>query len=152
MTDDPQGLDIQALMRDVRVFEALRRQQEDLAERAKSVRNRLMATLDEYGEVDSKGHRVLDLPEQVDTVTSLVAQRAVSRGLDPDVAEEILKSKPGSDDDEEFTLYDECIELVPVLNEDTILAARFEGRLTDEEIDRMFPTTESFRFSPKRVK
>lgn len=142
-TDDSQGLDVQALTRAVREFNGLKRQVDLLTARQKSIRNDLMDLLDEYGEVDDKGHKVLELPEQCDDVVSLVAQRSVTRSLDPDAAEEILTAK---------SLLDRCIEMVPTLNEDEILAARYEDLLTDEDIEAMFPTSITFRFTPKRVK
>lgn len=141
--DNLQGLDYQALMQEVREFNGLKRQIDILTNRQKTIRDKHMGLLDELGEEDDRGHRVIELPEQCDDVVALVAQRSTSRTLDPDAAEEILKAND---------LLDRCIEMVPMLNEDEILAARYEDLLTDEDIDAMFPTTISFRFTPKRVK
>lgn len=134
---------MQALTRNIRLFNGLKRQSELLAARQKSIRDELMDLLNEYGEEDDKGNKVLVLPEQCEDVVALVKQRKTARGFDQDAAEEILKSKG---------LYDECTETVVVLDEDKILAARYEERLTDEDIDVMFPTSVSWAFTPKRVK
>ena len=109
----------------------------------------LEQAVDQYGEPDHNGHIVLPLPEQIGRVTNLVKQRKISQGFDEDAATEILQSKKVSESD---TLWDQCTTLVPVLDEDLIWAALYDGLLTEEEIDRIFPKTVSWAFVPTRVK
>jgi hypothetical protein len=47
-----------------------------------------------------------------------------------DKAETILTSKG---------IKDRCIKLVPTINEDEIMAAYYEGLITEQEVDEMFP-------------
>ena len=54
-----------------------------------------------------------------------------------DLAEAILINKG---------IKDQCIKMVPTLDEGAIMAAFYEGYLTEEDIDTMFPSKESFAF------
>jgi len=79
---------------------------------------------------NDKGHVVIDLDDEVSGVRSIMQQRKVSKNLDIDVAETILKAKG---------LHERCVEMLPVLNEDEIMKAYWEGDITEEDIDAMFP-------------
>jgi hypothetical protein len=79
---------------------------------------------------NDKGHVVIDLDDEVSGVRSIMQQRKVSKNLDIEVAETILKAKG---------LHERCVEMLPVLNEDEIMKAYWEGDITEEDIDAMFP-------------
>jgi len=54
-----------------------------------------------------------------------------------DVAEKILGEK---------NLKEQCIKMVPMLDEAEIMASFYRGDLTEEDIDAMFPSKVSYAF------
>ena len=61
-----------------------------------------------------------------------------SKVLDDEKALEFLDKKG---------LYDECTEKITVLNEDAILAANFEGRITDAEMAALYNENVTYAFN-----
>ena len=54
-----------------------------------------------------------------------------------DVAEDILTKKG---------IKEACIKMMPILDESAIMAAFYEGHLTEQDIDTMFPSKVSYAF------
>lgn len=125
----------------VRQYIALRGRIEDLTKEQSGLKTELSDLVDSEGTVDDKGHIWYSLPEDVDGYHSLQRQRRVSQKLDSQVAEDILKSKG---------LESRCYSLVPVLNESEVMACLYEGLLTEEEIDSMYPKSVSYAFIPSK--
>ena len=94
------------------------------------IKDKLRAGLKELGEPDDRGHVVVEVNDDITGIKKVINQRKVSKSLDMDVAEEVLKEKG---------LHDRCVMLVPVLDEEAIMAAYYEGLVTEEDIDKMFP-------------
>lgn len=94
------------------------------------VKEKLRDGLKELGEVDDRGHVVVEVNDNLTGIKKVINQRKVSKSLDMDIAEEILKEK---------NLHDRCVMMVPVLDEEAIMAAYYEGLVTEEDIDKMFP-------------
>jgi hypothetical protein len=84
----------------------------------------------ELGVENENGHVVVAINDEVSGVKNVMQQRKVSKSLDIDVAEDILKEKG---------IHEKCIKMVPVLDEDEIMAAYYDGTITEEDIDKMFP-------------
>lgn len=95
----------------------------------------------ENGVEDDRGHINFELPEEVDGFRRLQRQRKVSLGLDMDAAILILTKKG---------LADRCIKSIPTVAEDEVMAALYEGKLTEQDIDAMFPKRISWAFIPKK--
>ena len=104
---------------------------------ADSIKKRLRAYVETHGEPDDRGHLWFDLPAQVDGRSRLKMERRVSQSLSREKAEAVLG---------ELKLLEECTTMVPVLDEDAILAANAEGRLSDDDLAKMYPASESFAF------
>ena len=121
----------------VRQYSAVKQMLNDVSDREKKLKEELKSIVLESGELDEKGSTSLEVDDEISKVRKLVQQRRVSKSFDPDAAESILKEKG---------LFDRCIEMVPALDEQEILAARYEDLLTDDDIDAMFPAKESFAF------
>lgn len=102
------------------------------------LKKNLSDLVDSEGEADDKGHIFYDLPDGL-PYSALKRERRVSKSLDEEKTEEILRSKE---------LYDECTEQITVVDQDKVLAAHFEGKLTEAEIDAMFPPTITWAFVP----
>jgi len=94
------------------------------------VKEKLRNGLKELGEVDDRGHVVVEINDDVTGIKRVLNQRKVSKSLDMDIAENILKEKG---------LHERCVTMIPVLDEEAIMAAYYEGLVTEEDIDKMFP-------------
>jgi hypothetical protein len=105
---------------------------DQLDTRSKELRDRLFSHLDEGGYEDDKGNVQLELDAEVDGVVRLEKQRRVTRKLNEPKADEILT---------ELGLKDEIYVMTPVLDEDKLMAAFYEGKITEEQLDDMFPST-----------
>jgi hypothetical protein len=123
----------------VREFLGLRSRVADLTARQDELKKELSDVVDTDGEPDEKGSLYIQLPEEIDGYTALKRQRKVSQSLDADTAEKLLKEKG---------LFDRCYIMEPVLKEDEVMACLYDGLLSEEEIDIMFPKRVSYAFVP----
>lgn len=131
---DPQD---PGFMPKVSQFISLRSRIDDLSKERDSIKADLSELVDDIGEPDEKGNLWLRLPHEVDGFTSLQRQRKVSQSLDEGTATELLKEKG---------LFDRCFVMMPVLKEDEVMACLYEGLITEEEVDKMFPKKVSYAF------
>lgn len=122
-------------------YSRLKKLVDDLTARQKLLKESLMQSLEIEGFEDEKGHQWIELEQEVDGYVSIQRQRRVSNKLDEKVAEELLNSKG---------LASRCYKLVPVLDEQAIMAAHYEGLLSESDIDTMFPQTVTFAFVPSK--
>lgn len=122
-----------AVVEDVKQFTALKDQITQLTERQTIIKKRLTDAIDEFGAEDEKGHIVLSYNED----QQIMKQRRVSKNLDLAAAELILTKKG---------IKDTCIKMIPTLDESAIMAAFYNGHLTEEDIDTMFPSKVSYAF------
>jgi hypothetical protein len=122
-----------AVVEDVKQFTALKDQITQLTERQTVIKKRLTETIEEFGAEDDKGHIVLKYNED----QQIMKQRRVSKNLDLAAAEIILNKKG---------IKDTCIKMIPTLDESAIMAAFYNGHLSEEDIDTMFPSKVSYAF------
>jgi len=134
-------MDINQVRELVRQAAALKEQTDLLTKRQSEIKARLTEVVDELGEVDGRGHITFEVDDSVSGIKSISKQRRVSQSIDMDVAESILAVK-------ELTA--DCVKQVPVLDEDAIMAAYYQGKLTEEDIDKMFPKKVSYAFLMNR--
>ena len=114
----------------VREYIKLKATMESLESRQKELREKLFAKIDEDGFEDDKGNVVLELAATVEEVVRLEKQRRVTRKIDEIKADEVIAEKQ---------LGDEVYEMKRVINEDALMAAHYEGKISEEELDEMFP-------------
>lgn len=114
----------------VKEFLYIKKNIDQLDTRAKELRDKLFSHLDEDGYEDDKGNVQLELDSDIDGVVRLEKQRRVTRKLNEPKADEILT---------ELGLKDEIFVMTPVLDEDKLMAAFYEGKITEEQLDDMFP-------------
>jgi len=105
---------------------------DSLEARKKELRETMMAILDEDGLEDDKGNVLYDFSTPIEGVIRLEKQRRTSRKLDEDAATDII---------EETGIADAVYKMVRVIDEDALMAQYYEGNITEEQIDEMFPTT-----------
>lgn len=128
----------------LRQYLTLRVQREALEDREGTLKKSLQEIIESSGYEDDQGHFWLDLEEPVTvdgfgSVPRLKRERRVSVSFKEDTAEDILKSKG---------LYDKCTTLVPVYDEEEIRKAHFQGLLSDEDIDAIYPSKVIWAFRP----
>lgn len=116
----------------VREFVRLKETLDALEKRSKELREKLMAVIDEDGLPDANGNIVYEFDAPIDGVVRIEKQRRASRKLDEEKAEEVIESAGIADD---------VYKMVRVIDEDALMASFYDGKITEEQIDEMFPTT-----------
>jgi hypothetical protein len=101
-------------------------------ERRKELREKIFSYLEDEGFEDEKGNLQLPLANPIDGVLRIEKSGRRTRKLDEIKAEEIIESND---------LGDSVYKMVRVIDEDALMAAHYEGKLTEEEIDEMFPVS-----------
>jgi hypothetical protein len=101
-------------------------------ERRKELREKIFSYLEDEGFEDEKGNLQLPLANPIDGVLRIEKSGRRTRKLDEMKAEEIIESND---------LGDSVYKMVRVIDEDALMAAHYEGKLTEEEIDEMFPVS-----------
>lgn len=114
----------------VREYKHLKIETDKLAKRQKELRDRLIEVVTDGGYEDDQGHMWLEFDEPLDGVASLQRQRRVARAVNDDNAEEVLVA---------HGLWDDCTELVRVVNEDRVMEALYDDKLTEDDVDRIYP-------------
>lgn len=96
----------------------------------KTLKEKIFEHVDLEGEVDGNGNVFVELPGEIEGVKTIQKQRRVTRKIEEGVAEQIIADKG---------LEDELYKTIRVVDEDALMAALYEGKLTEEEIDQMYP-------------
>jgi hypothetical protein len=124
------------LKKNARQFLTLNGEMSALADRQSELKKRMTQDLDAI-EPNESGHRVVEFEDDTIGNIKVTKQRRVSKTLDMDIADQILTSKG---------IKNTCVKMIPTLDEAAIMAAFYEGYLTEEDIDAMFPAKETFAF------
>lgn len=122
-------------------FRVAEKEEKDARARKDEVKRRLMEKIEAEGYEDDKGHRYLDLGEEVDGIETLCRQKRVSQRIDPERAHEFL---------EERGLWKKATRVERVLDESKLGKLVFEGAITKEELDALVDRSETFAFVPVR--
>lgn len=123
-------------------WSTVKKEKEAAQKRQDTLRLRLVSIVEQFGEADDYGHVFLDLDEEVDGLSGFKWERRVSRPLDEDEAEAILKKR---------RLLSACQTTITVLDESKIEALMYEGKITDEEYAKMFPEKETRALQPVKA-
>lgn len=124
-----------------REFISYKRRIDDLTKSQNDLKAELNEYVEENGEEDDKGHLWVTLPEEVDGYVGMQRQRRVSQSLDMDAAI-ILLTKKG--------LAQQCIKSIPTIDEDEVMACLYDGKLTESEVDAMYPKKITWAFIPSK--
>jgi len=125
----------------VREYIKIKSSMEIFETRAKELREKLFAVLDDEGLADEKGNLQYDLENPIDGVVRLEKQRRSTRKLNEFRAEEIIEAAGLSDD---------VYEMKRVINEDALMAAYYQDKITEEQLDEMFPVTVAWALLTKK--
>jgi hypothetical protein len=124
-----------------REFISYKRRIDDLTKSQNDLKAELNEYVEENGEEDDKGHLWVTLPEEVDGYVGMQRQRRVSQSLDMDAAI-VLLTKKG--------LAQQCIKSIPTIDEDEVMACLYDGKLTEAEVDAMYPKKITWAFIPSK--
>lgn len=115
----------------------------DMLDKRKSeLRDKLFAFIDTDGEVDDKGNIWLDLPDEIGKGRALQKQMRVTRSLNEEQADEII---------EKAGIGDLVYKTVRVVDQDAVMGCLYQGTLTEEEVDAMYPPKVTWALTtPKR--
>jgi hypothetical protein len=108
----------------------LKKQKEYMEKQMSDLREKIFETIDESGEIDSKGNVVVEFDTEIEGFGSVMKQRRVTRKINEAVAEEMIAAKG---------LEDKLYKTIRVVDEDALMAALYSDELTEEEIDEMYP-------------
>lgn len=124
-----------------REFISYKTRVDEFTKKQNEIKTELNEYVEEHGEVDDKGHLWVTLPEEVDGYVSMQRQRRVSQSLDIDTAI-VLLTKKG--------LSQQCIKSIPTIDEDEVMACLYDGKLTEAEVDAMYPKKITWAFIPSK--
>jgi hypothetical protein len=122
---DPESLEAQ-----VREYIKVKSVLEQMESRQRELREKLFSKIDEGGFEDDKGNISLEFDAVIEGIARLEKQRRVTRKLDETVAEGIIETRG---------IGDEVYKTVRVIDEDALMATMYEGKITEDELDQMFP-------------
>ena len=131
------SIDIEEIKKTIQQYVSIKEQKDLLSKRETELKATLTEAVESAGEVDGKGHIVLEIDEPLTGTSRLVKQRKLSKPLDMDVAEKLLEEKG---------LMEQCTVMVRQLDQDAIMAAYYKEQLTEEDIDAMFPPKITYAF------
>lgn len=114
----------------IREYVKLKASVDMMEKRASELREKLFEKIELDGEVDDKGNVFLELEQNIDGVVRIEKQKRVTHKLDEQTAEELIEEK---------NLADELFKTVRVVDEDAVMAAHYEGKLSEDDIEAMFP-------------
>lgn len=109
--------------------------------RRTDLRTNIFEYLEQHGEYDEKGNIFFELPSSFDGYVRVEKTKRVTRKIDEVAAETILA---------ENNLEDEIYETVRVVSEDKLMAAFYEGKITEDELERIFPAKVVWALTPKK--
>ena len=116
---------------EVAEYAHIKEQVDTLSKRQKELRDRLLEVVENLGETDDQGHLWMDLPQEISGVRMLQRQRRVTQSINQERAQELL---------EELGLLDRCTTMVRIVDEDALMAAKWDGEISEEQIDSMIDT------------
>jgi hypothetical protein len=116
----------------VREYIKIKNSMEIFEARQKELREKLFSVLDTDGLEDEKGNLQFELEQAVDGIVRIEKQRRSSRKIDEFRADEIIA---------ELGLENDVYEMKRVINEDALMAAYYEDKITEQQLDEMFPVT-----------
>lgn len=123
-------MELDHIRREVQQYVALKDQIDQLDERRNEIKKRLISSAEQLGSENDKGSLVLDVNDSVTGTKAVVKQRRVSKVLNEKSAESILRDK---------NIFEACTKQITVLDPDVIMSKYYDGELTDDDIDTMFP-------------
>jgi hypothetical protein len=124
---DPNHIDSQ-----IREYIKLKSTMTVMETRSKELRDKIFEYLDAEGEEDTSGSFGIYLDQEVDGIVRLQKTRRTKRVLDESTADAII---------EQAGIADDVYEMKRVISEEALMAAFYEEKISEEQLDSMFPVT-----------
>jgi hypothetical protein len=121
---------LEPIRKEVQQYVFLKDEVSNLETRVNEIKKRIISSVEQLGTPNDKGSLVLSIEDEKSGTANVVKQRRVSKQFDEDTANKILADKG---------LFESCTETITVLDQDAVMAAYYNGLLTDEDIEAMFP-------------
>jgi hypothetical protein len=128
--EEPRVAAIDDLEAQAKQYIFFKKQVEYFESELKLLKEKIFEVVDTKGEVDGNGNIFVELPNEIEGVRMLQKQRRVSRKIEEGVAEQIIADKG---------MEEQLYKTIRIVDEDALMAALYEGQLTEEEIDQMYP-------------
>jgi hypothetical protein len=128
--EEPRVSSIYELEAQAKQYIFFKKQVEYFESELKLLKEKIFEVVDTKGEVDGNGNIFVELPNEIEGVRMLQKQRRVSRKIEEGVAEQIIADKG---------MEEQLYKTIRIVDEDALMAALYEGQLTEEEIDQMYP-------------
>lgn len=119
------------LQSQVQEYVKLKESMAHLESRQKELREKIFAHIENEGTEDTSGSLSLYLDHPIGEVQRVQKTRRGKRTINEEIAERII---------EEAGIGDTVYEMKRVINEGALMAAYYEERLTEDQLDEMFPT------------
>lgn len=100
--------------------------------RQKELKAKIFAHIETDGSEDTSGSVSLYLDSPIGDVQRVQKTRRAKRSLNEEIAERII---------EETGIADQVYEMKRVINEGELMAAYYDGKLSEDQLDEMFPTS-----------
>lgn len=124
----------------LRQYLALKGEADLLTNRVNDLKKILTEDVEQFGEVTTNGHYNLVVEDSIKGEVKLTKQRRVSNNLDEAAAEQLLNERG---------IYEQCTKTITVLDDAAIMAAHYQGKLSEADIDSMFPQKITWAFIVK---
>lgn len=128
--------------RDAAEYIRLKVEADRIKKRQTELRESIFAYLLENEQADEDGHLTAELEDTYEGYGKIQRQRRVKTLVDEEFAERLLKERG---------LWERCVKLVPQVQEDEVLACRFEDLITEDEIEQIFPAQITYALVVKRA-
>ncbi len=128
--NDAPDQNMETIRRELQQYVTLKDEADAIGERVTTIKKRLTSYIEDLGEPNEKGSIVLPVEDERTNTRAIVKQRRVSKQFDEDTANDLLKDKG---------LFEACTTTITVLDQDAVMGAYYEGKLTDADIEKMFP-------------
>lgn len=109
--------------------------------RTKELNKLITQKIDQTGYEDSEGNWIIDLENDIDGFSRLEKQRRASRKLDESIAETYIAAAG---------IEEEVYDMVKTLSEEKLMAAYYDGKITEQQLDEMFPVTVTWALWTKK--
>jgi hypothetical protein len=103
---------------------------DEATKRQKELKPTIIEYIEEHTEPDDAGHSVLMFDDDIEGFVGWQWQRKTNFGIDVDAAVEICN---------EAGITEECILMVPEVNEPAVMGFLASGVLTDQQVAAIFP-------------
>jgi hypothetical protein len=125
----------------VREYALIKKSMATMEQRSKELRDQLFEYIDTNGDAESEVSVNLYLDHEIEGLARIQKQGRVTRKLNEEIAEAII---------EETGIGDDVYEMKRVINEDALMACLYQDKITEEQLDAMFPRSITWALITKK--